>query len=267
MRRRRYLSSAVAGIALPTLAGCIGELETTSESLTIDAIEPGLALRVSNRNGDVSVEGADRDDGDLQLTKRTRRGVDLDRVSVAVTARNDRVELEPEIPADIDPGHVTLHFHLTVPETIPNAAIATHNGTVQARNLAGNLALSSVNGDVQARDVDGTVSARTTNGDVTVRDCAGIGDLRNTNGDIRADVRDVPGDVVVETTNGDVGLAIDPTVDCELDVRVTNGDIDARGLDLQTNTVGGGALSGTLGDGGPVLTVETTNGSVELDSL
>ncbi|MEF8777185.1 MAG: hypothetical protein V5A43_11895 [Haloarculaceae archaeon] len=41
MRRRRFLSSAVTGIALSTLAGCIGELETASESLTIEALEPG----------------------------------------------------------------------------------------------------------------------------------------------------------------------------------------------------------------------------------
>ncbi|MEF8777186.1 MAG: hypothetical protein V5A43_11900 [Haloarculaceae archaeon] len=54
-----------------------------------------MSLHVSNRNGDVTVVGADRTDGDHELTKRTRHGIDLDRVSVAVTARKDRRNLEP----------------------------------------------------------------------------------------------------------------------------------------------------------------------------
>ncbi|MEF8777187.1 MAG: DUF4097 family beta strand repeat-containing protein [Haloarculaceae archaeon] len=145
--------------------------------------------------------------------------------------------------------------------------MATYYGTVRARNLAGTLALSSVNGDVRGRDVDGAVSGRTSNGDVTVRDCSRIGDLRNTNGDVRAGFRGVPGNVGVETTNRDIGLAIDPPVDCELDVRVTNGAIDAGGLDLETKTVGDGTIAATLGDGGPILALETTNGAVEFDSL
>ena len=267
MRRRDYLATALAGIALPALAGCIDDLEIDSETLTVDGLVAESGLRIANRNGDVTVDGADREDGSLQLTKRTRRGVDLDRVSVAVSTTDGVVELEPDLPAGVAPGAVTLDLHLTVPQSVRVGRVETRNGTVQVQGTAGNPRLLSVNGDVEGRSVDGIVAARTTNGDVTVRDCPGIGDLRNTNGDVRADVRAVPDDVQIRTVNGEIGLAIDPTVDCELDVRVTNGDVDASGLDLRALSVGDGFLEGTLGDGGPVLAVETVNGDVTLRAL
>ena len=267
MRRRDYLATALAGVALPALAGCIDDLEIDSETLTVDGLVAGSGLRIANRNGDVTVDGTDRDDSTLQLTKRTRRGVDLERVSVAISTSGGIVELEPDLPAGVGPGEVTLDLHLTVPATVEVGRIQTRNGTVQVQGTAGNPRLLSVNGDVEARTVDGIVAARTTNGDVTVRDCPGIGDLRNTNGDVGADVLAVHDDVQVRTVNGEIGLALGPEVDCDLDVRVTNGEVDASGLDLRARSVGDGFLEGTLGDGGPLLAVETINGDVSLEPL
>lgn len=264
MRRRSYLGTAVAGLGLVASAGCIGDLEVASESRTIDALTAGTTLEIENRNGDVVVDGEDRGDGHLQVTKRTRRGVDLDRVSVTVAAEDGQVRLAPSIPSDVREGWVSLDVHLTVPGGVAVDRVRTENGTVDVSETAGDPTLRSSNGDVRARDVAGVVHARTTNGDVTVRDTDGVGDVESVNGDLTVEIAAIDGPTLFETVNGDIDVTIAPGVDCSLSASVTNGEIEITGLGFGDGTTNRGSVSGRIGEGGPSLEITTQNGRIEV---
>lgn len=266
MRRRRYLGAAVAGFGLATGAGCLGDLEVASESRTIDALTAGSVLAIDNRNGDVVVDGEDRADGHLEVTKRTRRGVDLDRVTVDVTTDGDRVRIVPSLPSDVRSDRVSLDLHLAVPSEVALDTVETRNGTVEVSNSGGDPALRSTNGDVNAREIAGVVTARTTNGDVTIRDTEGVGDVESVNGDLTVDIAVMAGATTIQTVNGDIDVAIAPAVDCTLSASVTNGDIEVTGLGLADGSMERNAVSGQIGDGGPALEITTRNGSIEISA-
>ena len=267
MRRRTYLATALAGVALPALAGCIGDLETAVDSRTLDEVGPESTLTVQNRNGDVTVEGEERADGHLEVTKRTRWGIDLDRVGVSVEASDGSVTIAPDVPSDIDRGRVSIDVDLRVPRTVAVETVSTRNGFVDVAHVGGDPTVDTVNGDVDVRDLDGTLVAATTNGDVTVGRTAGLSELRTTNGEIDAEVHAVPSEASVRTTNGDIGIAFADGVGCELDVTLTNGEISTEGLALSGASVGGNRLEAALGGGGPTYRVGTVNGDIELTRL
>jgi DUF4097 and DUF4098 domain-containing protein YvlB len=123
-----------------------------------------------------------------------------------------------------------------------------------------------------------------TNGGLSVEGIRGRLDLETTNGGIHLDA--VGGDVVAETTNGtiDVGLYGTRWDGEGLRARTTNGGVKLRvpegfNADVEASTTNGGLdfefpvtiqgrinkrISTKLGNGGPLLSLSTTNGGVSV---
>jgi DUF4097 and DUF4098 domain-containing protein YvlB len=125
---------------------------------------------------------------------------------------------------------------------------------------------------------------KSTNGGISIESVMGDIEFRTTNGGIH--LSDLSGDVHGTTSNG--GVTIDLTGDQwegeGLDVRTTNGGVkvhipDGYSAQLETGTVNGGLnidfpitvqgkinrkIEATLGDGGRLIRVMTTNGGVKI---
>jgi DUF4097 and DUF4098 domain-containing protein YvlB len=125
---------------------------------------------------------------------------------------------------------------------------------------------------------------RSTNGGISIESVMGEIEFRTTNGGIR--LSDLSGDVRGTTSNG--GVTIDLTGDQwegeGLDVKTTNGGVkvhipDGYSARLETGTVNGGLhidfpitvqgkinrkIEASLGDGGRLIRVFTTNGGVRI---
>lgn len=85
--------------------------------------------------------------------------------------------------------------------------------------------------------------------------------VRTTVGDVTA--RDVAGDLAAEATTGDVRLwGVRGTATAE----ASTGDVVVEGLSITDATRDDRFVSGTLGDGGPDLTVETNTGDARLSA-
>jgi hypothetical protein len=129
-----------------------------------------------------------------------------------------------------------------------------------------NLDLESTNGGVRVTDVRGTIRAETTNGGVGLTDVSGDVRARATNGGITVEIAQARWEgtgLDAETTNGGVSLTLPSNFNGRLEAETTNGGFH---IDFPITLQGriGKRISTTLGQGGPLVRVVTTNGGVRI---
>ena len=208
--------------------------------------------------------------GALTVDPGMNGGVDVigwDRDSVAVTARiqvNARSEDDAKAIADAiqieaagravratGPDPVGRHqawsvsFIVYVPRRT-DLSIATENGPLSVREVAGHMALSTQNGPLALVGAAGDVRARAQNGPLMVK-------LTGTRWDGTG--------LDAETMNGPADLRIPQGYNAKIEFGTVNGPLSV-GFPL-TVTIGGritDRISTTLGAGGAPIRVVTTNG-------
>lgn len=269
--RRRGVLAGTAGSLMAGLAGCLSELggpddERRTETRTYDPAA-GTVLRVSNRNGPVTVEGTDDDTVAVDITLEGPSSEALDAVSITESDSDGALGLETEHGDGDAASQVSVSLSIRCPADVPVGRLETTNGPIEATDVSGDPELESTNGDVTARNVTGTVSLTTTSGSITARTIGGVTGASTTNGSIDVDVPAVDGDVTIETANGSIDAALAPTLDVALSASTTNGSVGIEGVDLSGLEQSGTDVSGTLGDGTHALSVTTDNGSIDLRSL
>jgi len=250
--RRAMLAST--GTALAALSGCVAagdSRETTEiETRTFDASDTDL--EVDNVNGPITVEEADSEEITLEL-ERTGTESELDATSVTTSDTDGRLTIETEL--DSGPlggflGPETAHVSMTIQ--------CPSDTTVER--------VATTNGDLQVRNVGGPVEMETTNGEITASGLDSVGDVSSTNGGIDVTVPAIADDVVIESVNGDIDVGVGPDLDADVSAETTVGGLTVDGdLGLASDDdITGGSVSGTLGDGGPELSIESTNGEITL---
>lgn len=127
-----------------------------------------------------------------------------------------------------------------------------------------NLDLESVNGGITIDDVSGQMRFRTTNGGIHLSGLKGDVDGRTTNGGLNIELSGSEWEgtgLNVRTTNGGVKLYMPDDYNCRLETGTVNGSFR---IDFPIMVQGriDRRIEATLGDGGKVIHVTTTNGSV-----
>ena len=141
-------------------------------------------------------------------------------------------------------NQVTVDFQVTVPPGVRLVA-RTVNGPVEARGLTADAVVRTVNGPVHV-ETQGRAEAETVNGPIE----ASIGRTGDT-------------PLAFKTVNGPVTVRLPATSNAQIRAETVNGRIDTD-LTLQFASVGRRKLTGTLGSGGPEVSVVTVNGPVSL---
>lgn len=201
-------------------------------------------------NGGISVEGSARND--VLIYAKVVAAADTENRAreiasgVHVTAAADNVQASgPTGLRDRESWHVS--YHVFAP-TQTSVDLRTVNGGIRITDVEGRLQFQTVNGGVRLKGLGGDVQGRTRNGGVDI-------DL---DGDVwRGDGLDV------ETENGGVRLAIPAQYSARLETGTVNGRVR---LDFPLTIQGrlDRDLQTTLGAGGPLLRVRTTNGGVTI---
>jgi len=126
------------------------------------------------------------------------------------------------------------------------------------------LRLSSTNGGLDVEGIRGRLELETTNGGISLQAVAGDVRAETTNGGITVDLEGRRWDgtgLDARTTNGGVKLLVPDGFNADLEAATTNG-----GMDFEFPVTISGRLnrriSTKLGDGGPPIRLETTNGGV-----
>jgi hypothetical protein len=222
----------------------VSGLKATGATITID---PG-------QNGGAVVRGWDRDSIEVHARIQTQAGSESD---AAGLARGIRVSIAGGHITAAGPSSLRRHsWSVTFVVYAPRRSdltLETYNGPVEVEDVTGKLDLSAVNGPVVLSSVGGDVHARARNGPMVVElggttwDGAGL-DAETTNGPVELSLpREYNGVLETGTVNGPMSVDFPMTI--EVRGRITH------------------RIKATLGAGGPLIRVVTTNGPVEIHRL
>jgi DUF4097 and DUF4098 domain-containing protein YvlB len=252
-------------------------------------LEYGGYFALSNKNGSIEISSWDREEVRIEALKkvksssrhRAREAMEDLRIEID-TRGNDEVIVETDYPYDrggeslggvlsaILGGHekpqISVSYRITVPERI-DLKIGTTNGSIDVEDIEGEARVSSTNGRVDMSNMKGFLDVSTTNGRIELADIDGGLAAGTTNGSVevryssRADITE---DISIRTTNGGIELRLPEDVDADVDARTTNGHIDTDFPITVRGRYGKKQLSGQINDGGPLIELKTTNGSINI---
>jgi hypothetical protein len=213
-------------------------------------LAPGGKFAIANVNGNVRVEGWEREEVLIRAAKSAVAGsrLDLERVQIIVEHEPGAVRVRTEYPDD-DGVEVRVSFTVRVPYRVLLEAVETVNGSVTVRGVEGQGKLRSVNGNVEVFDSAGSFAARTTNGNIRM-------ELQEFAAAAAA--------MSLETVNGSVILALPAETHAVLDVSSKNGDFHSELPFLRHGAGGARELRGILGRGGVEIKVRTVNGGIRV---
>jgi len=263
-------------------------------------LSSGGSLRLENFNGSVEISGWDKNTVDIDGTKYANTSYRLKEIKIDIVPSASSISIRTLPPLD-HRGNAGARYTIHVPKRIELSNISSSNGPIRVESIEGLTHLRTSNGGVHVTGLVGTLEVQTSNGTVEVSDVTGDTTLRSTNGTIRADVR--KGRFGASTSNGSINVRlkepdsspvrldtsnghIDLTMDAVREVKATSSNssitvhlpasagatLDAHtsnssiqcDFDISTHEFSKHRLSGTIGKGGPLLDLGTSNGSIKL---
>jgi hypothetical protein len=164
----------------------------------------------------------------------------------------------------------------------------TSNGAIRMRNVHGRIEARTSNGSVDIQGADGGVRIRTSNGSITVDGVRGTLEATTSNGAIRGtlvdsapnepirlstsngtiDVRlQMPrnNDVIASTSNSSITIRMPTNAGARVVAQTSSHESISTDFDVQVHgMLSKGRIEGTIGGGGPLVQLTTSNGSIHI---
>ncbi len=141
----------------------------------------------------------------------------------------------------------------------------TSRTDLQLTRLDGEIEISN-NADLSISEAVGPVTLTTANRNITLERIAGDIVVTNRNGSV--DLTSAPplGNITIENRNGSVDLTIPEQSSFAYQLEATNGDIESgfSQIDIPAGGLQKKTVSGTVGNGGPLLHIATTQGDLSV---
>jgi DUF4097 and DUF4098 domain-containing protein YvlB len=199
----------------------------------------------------------------VRLSIRLPHKVLLDLVSTS----NGKIQLE-----DVE-GHARLHTSnggIRISRVRGEVEARTSNGTIEAQDVDGNVNLHTSNGGIRADASHGSFEATTSNGSINARlsDSAASWPVRaeSSNGHIELTLegKQLP-EVRASTSNSSILLRLPASSNARVRARTSHASVTSEFDQLESD--GGrkhSEMHGTLGAGGPLLDLTSSNGSIRI---
>lgn len=241
--------------------------EKSEEFLKVLPLNPDGVFSLKNVNGMITIATWAEKKVEIKAVKKTKGNrEDLDKVKIDIDSSTDSVSVDTVHPK-IKNLRVKVDYEVKVPEGVNLDRIRSVNGGVFITGPLGNVNASTTNGDVKAEKASGSISLSTTNGDISASAVKGALEVGSTNGSIKLEVNSFEHDIRARTVNGGIALKIRDLgkVDADFEARTTNGSISVDfPVTLQSLTKSRRSLKGRIGEGGPLISLRTVNGSIKL---
>jgi DUF4097 and DUF4098 domain-containing protein YvlB len=239
--------------------------EEFSKTLPLKA---GDTFSLENVNGQVTVATWKENRVEIKAVKVSRDSdKDLKDVEIRVDESAGLVAVKAIWPRNRHDFHVHVTFDVKVPEGVNLRKVETVNGDVDATGTFGAAELGTTNGSVTADGVKGSLRVETTNGGIKVTRQEGKLAATTTNGSIRLERVSFKDGLRAETTNGSITLAIESPADINANLlaETTNGHISVDfPVTLQNLRQSRRMIEAKIGQGGPEISLHTTNGSITI---
>jgi hypothetical protein len=265
-------------------------------------LNAGGSLRLENFNGSVEISGWDKNTVDIDGTKYANTDYRLKEMKIDITPSASSVNIRTIPPIDRH-GNSGARYTIHVPRHTILEGITSSNGAIRVDTIEGNAHLRTSNGSVHARSLTGPLDVQTSNGSIEVSEVTGDTTLRSSNGAIRADVRkgrfgaqtsngsitvrlrdsdtspvrlqssnghleltmDEVREVHANTSNSSITVRMPATAGATVDAHTSNSSITCDfDVMLHGELKPKHRLEGTIGKGGPLLDLGTSNGSIKL---
>jgi DUF4097 and DUF4098 domain-containing protein YvlB len=199
-------------------------------------------------NGGIRVTGESRRDVQMRATVQAWGGdeAEAQRIAAAVVVGTDGT-VRAQGPESRGRAGWSVSYEVLVPRET-DLTLESQNGGIEIADVRGDLSFETQNGGISLDGVAGNVRGRTTNGGV---DATLTGNRWDGSG------------LDLKTTNGGVRLRVPDDYSARLETGTVNGGID---IDFPVTVQGdiGKSLSTTLGNGGALVRLTTTNGGVRV---
>ena len=252
------ISRLTLGLTLGLVLACSTTLAAVSETEehTFN-LNDGGRVSVSNVNGDISVKSTSGDEVTVIAHKKAGTEEYLEELKIVIEANDDHVLIETRHPdgksrwfGSGDDTSGSVSYEITVPEGAQLDSIETVNGDIEISGAKASVKVSSVNGGLVLTGLEGDAKLETVNGSISAQfDQLGAGQR------VRA-----------EAVNGRIGLKIPADASARIHAETLNGSIDADDFDLEVDKGDvGRELDGEIGGGEADVTIDTVNGSVDIN--
>ena len=229
-------------------------------------LEAAGRFSLKNTNGDIRIETWSKAEADISAEKIARGHKDnLEKVTIEANGAAGSVTVDTIYPKFRN-LRVSVNYTIKVPEGVRLELIRSTNGDVELIGRYGDIKAGSTNGDIKLSGSAAAADLGTTNGSINAADLTGPVDAHTTNGRITLTVSALKGDIVAHTTNGSITARLGGEINAQLKVHTTNGHIDTSlPITIRDLSQSRRRLEGTIGSGGPLIELSTTNGSVSIE--
>lgn len=263
----------------------------------------GGRLALENFNGSIEITGWEKDSVEINGTKFASTQDRLNDIKISVTSGPNEVRIQTTCP-NYRSGNMGARYVIRVPRKVVLDRIVSSNGSLRVEDVQGEVRVRTSNGSIRTSRIQGELDAETSNGSIDVTNVVGNARVHTSNGSIRADISkgafeattsnssitarltepdpdhavrlgssnghidltmDAPREVRANTSNSSITVHLPPDLNARLNAHTSNStitsdfDVTVRGGTLSKHT-----LEGTLGHGGPLIDLETLNGSIKI---
>lgn len=297
------LAAILCGCDFEDLPGGVREREEVRKEM---AMKSGSHFELESFNGSVEIRGWDQDRIEIAATKTASSRDLLDEIKIDISQSADGVRIRSVRPEGRH-SNMGVSYVISLPRKTTMDRVASSNGSIRIESVEGAAKLRSSNGSVRLSQVKGDLDASTSNGSIELTSFTGGAVLRTSNGAIRASgvrgyfdaqtsngsidasIDEAAGRTVrASTSNGKIELAIAKLKDSDVVASSSNSSVVLRlpediGARLKAATSNGsintafeiraqGELSkkrieGTIGGGGPLIDVHTSNASIRIEKM
>jgi|SRR5579863_194987 len=270
-------------------------------------LKSGGRLSVENFNGSIEIASWDQGSVDISGVKYAGTPELRDAIKIDVVNAADSIHVRTvrpserhgnmgakyviKVPRKIELEHITSsNGTIRVNDIEGPAHLRSSNGGIHAIKMQGNLDAQTSNGGIEVMDLEGSAVLRTSNGRVRAEGVRGSLEADTSNGGITVHLAqaDTGRPVKLDTSNGSIDLTMDnnnrndvyastnnagitvrmpASIAARLRAHTSNGSISSDFEVKAQGEISKHRLEGTIGEGGPVLDLSTSNGSIHLEKL
>jgi hypothetical protein len=240
-----FLLAVVLGLsAWP--GSCYGSQRVWEKSFELP---PGSHVSVVNVHGSVLVQGWDRDEVEATVAMRSEAATDqLDDVQVAVEARSHAVSFHTLYPAGLDTP-IRVDYRLRVPRQVWLDELSTLDGEIVIHDVAGSIQARNLHGDIAGINVSGSVVAHALTGNIMMS-------LRS------LPERHEP--FTLATINGNVDLVLPAQANANLELSTVAGNIAGEYPYRVSSVPGDSTRHAVVGAGGVRMELTTVRGNIRV---
>jgi hypothetical protein len=216
---------------------------------------PDANVGVYGINGSVDVTTSDSTKAEIHILRLAHSKEVLENKKTIITFENNSLNIEGNRRKnsgiwDLVTGNDDMRVRVTL--KLP-------------RNIE--IETSGINGRVNLGEIDGRVSAHGVNGKITIAKASGSTEFSGVNGKIEATIAKLNKDgISIHGVNGNIDLKFLDEVNANIEAHGLNGRINAELPNVQVKEQKHSNFSAVVGNGGPNIEVNGTNGNVWLSS-